>query len=69
MLNEWLALCCETYNAALQERRDAYRLAGISIGYSQQSGWTWLSPPFSADVKQARNQAIRGIALAFAMIR
>ena len=36
MLNEWLALCCETYNAALQERRDAYRIAGISIGYAHQ---------------------------------
>jgi putative transposase len=35
-LNKWLALCCETYNAALQERRDAYRLAVITIGYSHQ---------------------------------
>src|SRR5690348_11066353 len=35
-LNEWLALCCEVYNAALQERRDAYRVAGISLGYAQQ---------------------------------
>src|SRR5258708_12776784 len=36
LLNAWLALCCELYNAALQERRDAYRLAGASISYSQQ---------------------------------
>jgi putative transposase len=36
MLNKWLALCCETYNAALQERRDAYRVADNSIGYSHQ---------------------------------
>src|SRR5215469_11105285 len=36
MLKQWLALCCETYNAALQERRDAYRMAGISIGYALQ---------------------------------
>ena len=35
-LNKWLALCCETYNAALQERRDAYRMAGISLGYAHQ---------------------------------
>jgi putative transposase len=35
-LNEWLALCCETYNAALQERREAYRMAGISLGYAHQ---------------------------------
>jgi len=26
----------ETYNAALQERRDAYRMAGISLGYAHQ---------------------------------
>ena len=32
----WLELLCETYNAALQERRDAYRLAGKAIGFSQQ---------------------------------
>src|SRR2546423_13997342 len=36
-LNEWLALCCEVYNAALQERRDAYRVAGVSLGYAHQS--------------------------------
>ena len=35
-LNRWLALCCETYNAALQERRDAYRMAGVSLGFAQQ---------------------------------
>jgi hypothetical protein len=35
-LNKWLARCCETYNAALQERRDAYRIAGISVCYAHQ---------------------------------
>lgn len=35
-LGEWLALCCEVYNAALQERRDAYRMAGVSLGFAQQ---------------------------------
>ena len=35
-LKAWLVLCCEVYNAALQERRDAYRVAGVSIGYSHQ---------------------------------
>ena len=32
-----LGLCCELYNAALQERRDAYRLAGVSISQAMQS--------------------------------
>jgi putative transposase len=36
-LLEWtLERCCELYNAALQERRDAWRLNRISIGYYQQ---------------------------------
>jgi putative transposase len=35
-LTRWLALCCEMFNAALQERRDAYRMVGKSIGFSQQ---------------------------------
>ena len=35
-LNEWLALCCQVYNAALQERRDAYRMAGLSLGFAHQ---------------------------------
>ena len=28
-LNEWLALWCEVYNAALDERKSAYRMAGL----------------------------------------
>lgn len=36
-LNSTLALCCELYNAALQERRDAYRLERKSIGYYDQA--------------------------------
>lgn len=33
----WLAACCDLYNAALQERRDAHRLQGVSIGYNAQT--------------------------------
>jgi putative transposase len=36
LLNTWLALCCEVYNAALQERRDAYRMTGVSLSYAHQ---------------------------------
>jgi putative transposase len=36
-LNGTLALCCELYNAALQERRDAYRLERKSIRYIEQA--------------------------------
>src|SRR6266702_7471397 len=37
ILNQQLALCCELYNAALQERRDAYRMGSKSISFTQQS--------------------------------
>jgi putative transposase len=37
LLNEQLALCAELYNAALQERREAYKLCGKSITFTQQS--------------------------------
>ena len=36
LLKNTLGICCELYNAALQERRDAYKLAGKSINYSIQ---------------------------------
>jgi putative transposase len=36
LLKAWLVLCWEVYNAALQERRDAYRAAGVSISYAHQ---------------------------------
>jgi putative transposase len=35
-LEEWLGLCCEVYNAALDERRSAYRMAGVSLSYAHQ---------------------------------
>jgi putative transposase len=35
---EWdLRLCCELYNAAVQERREAWRTARVSIGFREQS--------------------------------
>src|SRR5258708_5489508 len=35
-LEEWLGLGCEAYNAALDERRSAYRMAGVSLSYAHQ---------------------------------
>ncbi len=37
MLVETLDRCRELYNAALQERRDAYRMAGKSLTFAHQS--------------------------------
>ena len=35
-LEQWLGLCCEVYNAALDERRSAYCVAGVSLSYAHQ---------------------------------
>jgi len=35
-LLRWLVLHCELYNAAVMERRDAYRKCGLSISYNHQ---------------------------------
>jgi putative transposase len=35
-LERWLMLCCEVYNAALDERKSAYRIAGVSLSYEDQ---------------------------------
>src|SRR5215468_4173243 len=32
-LEQWLGLCCQLYNAALDERKSAYRMAGVSLYY------------------------------------
>jgi putative transposase len=37
IFESWLALLCELYNAALQERRDAYRINHLSINYKAQA--------------------------------
>src|SRR5579884_4084836 len=35
---EWMLRCCkELYNAALQERRDAYKMCGVSVSYQMQA--------------------------------
>lgn len=36
-LNNTLALCCELYNAGLQERRDTYKIARKPIHYAEQN--------------------------------
>ena len=38
-LERTLALCRQLYNAALQERRDAYRKAGKTVGFYEQKRW------------------------------
>lgn len=37
ILRTQLSLCCELYNAGLEERREAYRMSGKSITFTSQS--------------------------------
>ena len=36
-LTATLDICRELYNACLQERRDAYRMCGVSLSYRRQA--------------------------------
>jgi putative transposase len=68
-LTRWLALCCEVYNAALQERRDAYRIAGKSFSYSLQSaelpGCKDVRPELAEVHSQVLQDAVKRVDLAF----
>jgi putative transposase len=70
MLNQWLALCCQTYNAALQERRDAYRMAGISLGFAHQCaelpGCKEVCPELTQINAQVLQNVIKRVDLPFA---
>lgn len=46
LLDKQLGICCELYNAAVQERRDAWRTARVSVGFRQQCAQL---PPIKAE--------------------
>src|ERR1041384_4971779 len=52
LLENTLSICCELYNAALEERRSAYKLAGLSISYTQQQNQL-------PDIKKSRTDLAR----------
>jgi putative transposase len=57
----WLAICCELYNAALQERRDAYRIAGKSVGYCEQSAQLPGVKVEREDVARVHSQVLQNV--------
>jgi putative transposase len=59
LLEQWLDICCELYNAALLERRDAYRLAGKSINYSHQQNQLPEIKKVRTDLKQIHSQVLQ----------
>jgi putative transposase len=48
-LERWLILCCELYNAALQERRDAWKICRKSVTYQEQQNQL-------PDIKEVRSE-------------
>src|SRR6266487_760683 len=69
LLHEQLALCAELYNAALQERRDAYRMCGKSITYPQQAAQLpaikALRPEYETIYSQVLQDVLRRVDKAF----
>src|SRR2546421_1470339 len=69
VLEEWLGLCCETYNAALDERKSAYRMAGVSLAYEHQcaelSGCKEVRPELGEVPSQVLQDVVKRVDLAF----
>ena len=68
-LGAWTRLHCELYNAALQERIEAYLKAGKSIGYYEQQNLLpeikAVRPEFAELGSHALQQTLRKLDLAF----
>src|SRR3989442_12441348 len=62
--------CRELYNAALQERRDAYRMAGTSLSYNHQAGELpgvkEARPEYTQVGSQVVQDVLKGVDRAFA---
>ena len=69
IFDSWLVALCELYNAALQERRDAYRMAGVSISKSDQEKQLpeikQENPRLARIHSQVTQEALRRVDLAF----
>lgn len=61
ILGEQLALCCELYNAALQERRDAWKMAHKSINFRSQSDQLPQVKADRLDVKGVYSQVLQDV--------
>ena len=69
VLTTWLGVCCDLYNAALQERRDAWRVARRSVSrLDQQSELAQLrasDSSFAETPSDIQRSAIRKVEVAF----
>jgi putative transposase len=60
-LNNTLAVCCELYNASLQERKDAYRLERESVRYVEQANQLPDIKRIRADVAGVHSQVLQDV--------
>jgi putative transposase len=60
-LEQCLALCCELYNASLQERRDAYRLERKSVRYVEQASQLPDIKKIRSDVAGVHSQVLQDV--------
>jgi putative transposase len=69
VLEEWLGWCCETYNAALDECKSAYRMAGVSLSFEDQCaelpGCKEVRPELGEVPAQVLQDAVKRVDLAF----
>ena len=68
-LEQWLGLCRQLYNAALDERKSAYRIAGVSLSYEHQCaelpGCKQVCPDLGDVPSQVLQDVVKRVDLAF----
>jgi putative transposase len=68
-LERWLGLCCQLYNAALDERKSAYRMAAVSLSYQHQCAelpeCKQVRPELGDVPSQVLQDVVRRVDLAF----
>ncbi len=60
-LEDTLTLCRELYNAALQERRDAYKMAGKSLNYYDQANQLPAIKEVRPDLERVHSQVLQDV--------
>lgn len=70
ILQMWLILCCEVYNATLDERKSPYRMAGVALSYEDQCaelpGCKEVRPELAEVPSQVLQDVVKRVDLAFA---
>jgi putative transposase len=60
-LERWLCLCCEVYNAALDERKSASCMAGVSLSYEDQCAELPECKEIRPDLAEVPSQVLQDV--------